>query len=135
MVATPCWELKECKNLIDKYDCIGIDEGQFVIYSFCLNNQFPDLVEFCETAANKGRVVVVSALNGTFERKPFGQIPNLIPHCENITNLTAICASCQKEASFSKRISKEQKKEKLNSDIDIGGSDKYEASCRNCFNK
>jgi thymidine kinase len=86
-------------------------------------------------AANKGKMIVVSALNGTSEKKPFGQIPNLIPHCENITNLTAICASCQKEASFSKKISKEQKKEKLNSDIDIGGSDKYEASCRRCFDK
>jgi thymidine kinase len=30
MIATPCWKLKECENFIDKYDCIGIDEGQFV---------------------------------------------------------------------------------------------------------
>ena len=51
------------------YDVVGIDEGQF----------FPDVVEFCDEAANLGKTVVVAALDGTFERKPFGNIVSLIP--------------------------------------------------------
>lgn len=51
------------------FDVIGIDEGQF----------FPDVVEFCEEAANQGKIVVIAALDGTFERKAFGNIINLIP--------------------------------------------------------
>ena len=51
------------------YDVVGIDEGQF----------FPDVVEFCDGAANLGKTVVVAALDGTFERKPFGNIVSLIP--------------------------------------------------------
>ena len=48
---------------------VGIDEGQF----------FPDVVKFCETAANLGKTVLVAALDGTFERKPFGNIIDLVP--------------------------------------------------------
>lgn len=41
------------------FDVIGIDEGQF----------FDDVVEFAETAANAGKIVILSALNGTYEKK------------------------------------------------------------------
>lgn len=41
--------------------------------------QFPDIVPFCENMANCGKVVVVAALDGTFQRKPFGTILELIP--------------------------------------------------------
>jgi thymidine kinase len=43
---------------------IGIDEGSF----------FPDIVSFCEVQANRGKVVIVASLDGTFQRKEFGQI-------------------------------------------------------------
>jgi thymidine kinase len=52
-----------------KYDVIGIDEGQF----------FADVVTFSEKMANLGKVVLVAALDGTFQRKPFGCILDLIP--------------------------------------------------------
>jgi thymidine kinase len=59
----------EVATLCEGYDVIGVDEGQF----------FQEIVEFCELLANQGKTVVVSALDGTFERKPFGNIINLIP--------------------------------------------------------
>ena len=40
-----------------EYDVIGIDEGQF----------FPDLVAWCEQMANSGKIVLVAALDGTFQ--------------------------------------------------------------------
>lgn len=73
---------------------IGVDEGQF----------FSEIVEFCETLANKDKIVLVSALDGTFERKPFGNIINLIPLAEKVTKLCAVCVYCTNEAAFTKRI-------------------------------
>ena len=31
--------------------------------------QFPDIIEFCETMANRGKTVIVAALDGTFQRQ------------------------------------------------------------------
>jgi thymidine kinase len=57
--ATACSRLADIGALWREYDVVGIDEGQF----------FPDLEVFCETVANAGKVVVVAALDGTFQRK------------------------------------------------------------------
>jgi len=43
-------------------------------------------------------------LDGTFQRKPFGTILNLIPLAENVTKLSAVCMDCGNEAAFTKRI-------------------------------
>lgn len=51
------------------YDVIGIDEGQF----------YPDLIEMVDEFLSKGKVVVVSALDGDFRRKPFGRVLELVP--------------------------------------------------------
>jgi thymidine kinase len=41
--------------------------------------------------ANRNKIVMVAALDGTFERKPFGNIINLIPKAEKVTKLNAVC--------------------------------------------
>lgn len=66
-------------------DVIGIDEGQF----------FEDVVEFSEKAANSGKIVIISSLQGTFLRGAFPNILLLIPKCEKIKKLTAICKLCK----------------------------------------
>ncbi|XP_033976294.1 thymidine kinase, cytosolic isoform X1 [Trematomus bernacchii] len=96
---------------------IGIDEGQF----------FSDTVEFCEEMANLGKIVIVAALDGTFQRKPFGNILNLIPLAESVVKLHAVCMQCYKEAAYTKRIGEEKEVEV------IGGTDKYQAVCRKCY--
>jgi thymidine kinase len=71
-------EAVSCTNLLDiqekalDYDIIGIDEGQF----------FENLVEFSENMANEGKMVIIAALDGTFERKAFGKVLELIPLAE-----------------------------------------------------
>lgn len=99
------------------YSIIGIDEGQF----------FPDTVSFAENMANKGKVVIIAALDGTFQRKSFGDILQLVPLAESVIKLTAVCMICFEEASFTKRIGNETKLEV------IGGTDKYMAVCRHCY--
>ena len=127
-----------------QYDVIAIDEGQF----------FPDLADAIERFACQGKVVIVSALNGTFERRVcrqfalyfgfncqfernalsthnflqgFSAVMDAIPLADRIDHLTAVCASCGLEAPYSKRISNE-------TDVEvIGSDDKYLPMCRRCF--
>eukprot|EP01083_Nonionella_stella_P143407 445724_1 len=54
--AYSCLELSEVDDLVNDFDVIAIDEGQF----------FPDLVGFCEKFANLGKILIVGSLDGTF---------------------------------------------------------------------
>lgn len=112
-------KISEVKEEIMKYDVIGIDEGQF----------YEDLVEQCEELANKGKIIIIAALSSTYERKPWDQVAKLIPKCDSIQYITAICYNCSKDASFTARKSKET------TEVIIGGSDIYIPCCRNCYNK
>ncbi|XP_029355011.1 thymidine kinase, cytosolic isoform X2 [Echeneis naucrates] len=117
MDALPAAHLAEVRSLALKASVIGIDEGQF----------FPDTVEFCEEMANLGKTVIVAALDATFQRKPFGNILNLVPLAESVVKLHAVCMQCYKEAAYTKRLGAEQELEV------IGGADKYQAVCRRCY--
>ncbi len=66
-----------------------------------------DLVERAEQWANDGKHVLVSALDATFQRKPFLNVLEVIPLAENVIKLTAVCTDCHKSASFTKRLSAE----------------------------
>merc|ERR1712141_383577 len=94
------------------------DEGQF----------FPDIIEFAESMANNGKTVIVAALDGTYQRKGFANILELVPLAEHVIKLTAVCMICFEDGSYTKRITEDKEVEV------IGGSDKYMATCRRCFN-
>ncbi|XP_071813564.1 thymidine kinase, cytosolic-like [Apostichopus japonicus] len=98
-------------------EVIGIDEGQF----------FPDCVDFAEELADQGKIVIVAALDGTFQRVGFGNILNLVPLAESVVKLNAVCMTCYGEASYTKRLGYEKELEV------IGGADKYMAACRKCY--
>lgn len=111
--------LSEIGNDWKEFDVIGIDEGQF----------FSDLLEFSTTAADAGKTVIISALDGDFCRKPFGQVCDLVPHCESVDKLTAVCMIChQSPGSFTRRTVTGNNEQEL-----IGGADMYVATCRECF--
>lgn len=99
------------------YDAIAIDEGQFF-------DDIEDIIPFLDDT-----LVIIAALNGSFERKNIGKIHKLIPHADDITFKKAYCALCKDIvcAVFSKRLgdNKEQ--------IVVGAADKYMAVCRKCF--
>ncbi len=95
---------------------IAVDEGQF----------FTDLGPTCNKWADEGKVVVVAALDTSFERKPFDTVVGLCP--DFITKLTAVCVKCGEEAPFTHRTSNETELEV------VGTDDKYEALCRACYN-
>ncbi|CAK4076790.1 unnamed protein product [Aphanomyces euteiches] len=117
MKANPLRTLAEMGEEYLNYDVIGIDEGQF----------FSDLNTFCDQAANSGKIVIVAALDGTFERKPFQHVCNLIPQAESVTKLSAVCAICGSDAAFTRRLVSSTAVEL------VGGSESYQPVCRNCF--
>lgn len=89
--------------------------------------KFNDVDVFSEKAANMGKIVIIAALDGTFQRKTFGKVVNLIPCSESVVKLSAVCVLCQDDAAYSARLSNETAVEV------IGGADKYIAVCRTCY--
>jgi thymidine kinase len=116
--AIPASNISEIFDILMDYDVIGIDEGQF----------FNDILEV-EKLANNGKIVIIAALDATFQRLPFNKICELIPRCEKLTKLNAVCIDCYSPASFSKRITDEKEVEI------IGGKEKYKPVCRRCYFK
>jgi len=117
--AVAATELSTVTHLAERCSVIGIDEGQF----------FADIVEFSEAMANAGKVVVVAALDGTYQRSGFGNILNLVPLAEHVVKLTAVCMRCYGEAAYTQRLGSETAVEV------IGGTEKYMAVCRECYRK
>uniref|UniRef100_F7DNI2 Thymidine kinase n=1 Tax=Ornithorhynchus anatinus TaxID=9258 RepID=F7DNI2_ORNAN len=100
MEALPACVLRDVTQDALGVAVIGIDEGQF----------FPDTVEFSEAMANAGKTVIVAALDGTFQRKAFGTILNLVPLAESVVKLTAVCMECFRDASYTKRLGAEKER-------------------------
>lgn len=118
-----CLSVKKLLNINKKlhltnYKNIIIDEGQF----------FDDIQEFIETMENDDIVIYISALNGDFNRKPFKSITNLYSRADKIIFQQGKCSYCSQPSSFSLKTN-------LNNfcQIDVGGSDKYQPVCGNCY--
>ena len=113
--------LKEIPNEeILKVDFIFIDEGQF----------FSDLNEYVSKWCDEYKKnITVVGLDGDYKRQPFGQILDLIPKCDNIIKLKALCVMCNDDTDglFTHRITKE------NDQISIG-VDNYIPLCRYHYN-
>jgi thymidine kinase len=96
-----------------------INEGQF----------FPDLFDFVNMLISKhNKKVYIGGLDGDFKMNKFGQILDLIPLCNKIEKLNAICTICKNEASFTKRLTKDTNQK-------IIGTDIYIPVCRSCHSK
>lgn len=111
---------------VHSYDIIGIDESQ--LFESNLTRNVLYLVDDCN------KHIIMSGLNGDYRRKKFGSILDLIPHCDNITKLSAYCSYCAtrgiiKDAHFSKRTN-----QSITDVIEISYTN-YTPLCRICYNK
>jgi len=127
-VTIPCEKVEKLFDLFehDNSDILKrttafiINEGQF----------FEDLVEFVDILVNKHKKkVYVCGLDGDFNMRKFGKILDLIPMCDKVEKLRAICNICKKRAAFTKRITDDTKQEI------IGGAEMYIPVCRECHSK
>ncbi|XP_077527013.1 thymidine kinase, cytosolic-like isoform X2 [Haemaphysalis longicornis] len=119
MAAVKATTLIDLRDMMSDFRIIGIDEGQF----------FPDIVEFAEDMAEAGKIVVIAALDGTYQRQGFPNILTLVPLSESVIKLSAVCMLCFAEAAYTKRRGCEKEVEV------IGGADKYMAVCRACYSE
>lgn len=103
--------IKECKVIL-------IDEGQF----------FKDLLEILPLINQLHKHVYVFGLDGDFKRNKFGQILDLIPHCDRIEKLHAKCNVCSNQAIFSHRTNDSSEQ------VLIGNESVYQPLCRECYN-
>jgi thymidine kinase len=104
-------------ELLSSYSVIGIDEGQF----------FVDIVPFVTEMLKQGKTIIISALDGDYQQNEFGNVSKLIPLCDSVKKLNAVCDICSADAPFTWRTAKDDDLEV------IGGADKYVAVCRTCL--
>jgi len=102
-----------------EFDVIGIDEGQF----------HEGLKDFCLTHSLKDKHVIVSALHATSESEMFEPIIELIPYCEEIEKLNAVCTKCGDDDGNYTFYTAGSKTEK----VAVGGSETYTALCDKCY--
>lgn len=106
-------------NLLEQTEAFIINEGQF----------FSDLFEVVKLLVNEhNKKVYVCGLDGDYKMKKFGQILDLIPICDEVEKLHAICTICKAPASFTKRITQETEQKVI-------GSDNHIPVCRMCHFK
>ena len=84
-----------CVKTLNLMDIVGdvepnekviiINEGQF----------FPDLEKFVKTMLSRKKHIYVCGLDGDYQMKKFGQILDIIPLCNEVEKLSAICAMCK----------------------------------------
>ena len=103
-------------EFIELHDVIIIEELQF------FEDAYINIVKMVD---NFKKHFICAGLDGDFNRQPFGDVLRLIPHCDDIVKLKALCKKCGDgtPALFSKRI--------VNNDKTtlVGSNDCYEAVC------
>ena len=107
------------KEELDKSEVYLINEGQF----------FTDILEVIDLVENRNKRVYICGLDGDFQKNKIGSLIDLIPHCDKVHKLRALCSECKdgKQALFSYRITDE-------TDQVVIGVDNYKPVCRKCYN-
>jgi thymidine kinase len=105
---------------IRPYNSIIIDEGQFIRG---LKNR---VLFWCE---NMNKNIIIGGLDGDYQRKPLGEILDLIPFATDYKKLFALCKNCNDgtHAIFTQRIVNNHDQ------ILIGSQDIYIPLCRKCY--
>ena len=108
----------EIINQSNDCDVIAIDEAQFFT---------EDIVEVCNTLANKGIRIIIAGLDMDYLGKPFGPMPKLMAIAEDVLKVHAICTETGKPANYSFR--------KSNNDdtVMLGEKNEYEPLSREAF--
>jgi len=125
-IVTHSFEQEECKSveklenidkIIDNYDLIVVDEGQF----------FPDLKKYILLWVELyNKEIIIAGLDGDSKRNKIGQILDLIPYSNSCTKINSLCKKCNDGTPgiFSLRTNDNQEQ------VQIGGTESYMPVCR-----
>ena len=113
-------QVEENAKQINESDVILVNEGQF----------FQDIVEFAtEMVEERHKKLYICGLDGDFKREKIGKLLDLVPVCDKVTKLRALCGRCKDGTrapfSFRNTSSTEQ--------VLIGADDIYVPLCRMCY--
>jgi thymidine kinase len=113
-------------SFIDRFDeVIGIDELQFFD---------ENIVNIIINLVKSGKKVIGTGLELDFKSEPFGAMPALFCHADKVDKLTAICMKCGSEyGSRTQRLIDGKPAHKSSPLIMVGGDERYEARCLNCY--
>jgi thymidine kinase len=100
---------------------VAIDEAQFMD---------AEVVVIARELADKGLRVLVAGLDQDFRGEPFGPMPALMAHAEQVEKLHAICMVCGDEASRTQRLVNGLPARYDDPIVIVGASEMYEARCR-----
>jgi len=104
----------------DEIDIILINEGQF----------FDDIVEWVKMMLDDyDKQIYICGLDGDYKRERFGDLLDLIPLCDKVTKLSALCGLCKDgtRAIFTHRTSSSKEQ------VLIGEKESYIPVCRKCY--
>lgn len=104
-------------------EVVAIDEIQFFDWS---------VADICSKLADDGRRVIAAGLDQDFRGEPFGPMPLLMALAERVDKLQAICVCCGAPASRTQRLINGRPARYDDPIILVGGSESYEARCRQC---
>ncbi|MDI6602235.1 MAG: thymidine kinase [Thermoanaerobacteraceae bacterium] len=103
------------------YDVIGVDEVQFLDRG---------IIEVSRTLIHKGYRVILAGLDTDFRGEPFGPMGELLAIADEDERLYAICSVCGQPAIMTQRIINGEPAHWDDPTILVGGTDRYEARCR-----
>ena len=112
--------MKNHKDEIETSNVILINEGQF----------FSDIVPFTiKMVEEERKKVYICGLDGDFKRDKIGNLLDLIPICDKMTKLHALCSMCKDGtlAPFTFRSTCDTEQVLIGNDI-------YMPLCRSCYN-
>jgi thymidine kinase len=106
-------------------DVVAIDEIQFF--------DADEAVALVKRLMSLDKKVIVAGLDMDFTGKPFGAVPHLLAIADEIDKLKAICIRCGEDAYISQRLVNGQPASVNDPQIQVGGTESYEARCRRCW--
>jgi thymidine kinase len=137
-VMIPCMQCKSLRDLWDEkpvdtsFDENGCNHIKLRSSKILLINEgqfFDDLYETVLEMLQEKKQIYICGLDGDFNKNKFGQLLDLIPHCDKVTKLTSLCSKCRDgtRGIFSLRLTHEKEQT-------LVGSDNYIPVCRKCYN-
>jgi thymidine kinase len=124
------WEslpVQNAEQVLERLDpeatVVAIDEAQFFDWK---------IAEVVNALAHRGIRVIVAGLDMDFRGEPFGPMPLLMAHAEQVDKLSAICVVCGAPASRTQRLIDGAPARYDDPVILVGANEVYEARCRHC---
>lgn len=104
-----------------KIKCLLVDEAQFLSKA--------QVQQLANVTLNCKRPVLAYGLRTDFQGEPFEGSKYLLALAEEITEIKTIC-HCGRKATMNMRIDKDGNKVCQGASVEIGGNDRYVATCR-----